>query len=192
MINIAVFASGNGTTLQSIIDNIQHKKLDVNISLVVSNTKNAYALQRAKRAGIATYVIKTTTPAEMDAELVKILKDYKIDLILLAGYLKLIGSGLINRYTIVNTHPALLPKFGGKGMYGMNVHRAVIAVGEKQSGVTLHFVNEHYDKGNIIMQTKVKVAPNDTPESLAARVQAAEKIQLLKALQKFAAGELKA
>ena len=185
MYNLAVFASGNGTTLQSIIDNIESKNLEANISIVVSDNPNAYALERAKKAGIPTYIIKSTSLEDIDDELSNILKDYPINLIVLAGYLKLIKEKLINKYIIINTHPSLLPKYGGKGMYGMNVHRAVINAKETQSGVTVHFVNEKYDKGNIIRQTKVDVLPEDTAESLSAKVQAAEKIQLIEVLKDF-------
>ena len=101
------------------------------------------------------------------------------------GYLKLIGERLISKYTIINTHPSLLPKFGGKGMYGMNVHRAVVAAKEKISGPTIHYVNNKYDEGNIISQTIVELSENETPESLAAKVQSAEKIQLIDILKKF-------
>ena len=174
MFNIVVFASGNGTTLQSIIDAIESKNLDAKIPLVVSNNPNAFALERAKSSNIPTYVIKSKSPKEMDDELYDVLSKIDIDLIVLAGYLKLIGKKLIDNYTIINTHPALLPNYGGKGMYGMNVHRAVIAAKEKYSGVTLHYVNSEYDRGPTIMQTRVKVMPNDTPEDLAARVQAAK------------------
>ena len=185
MFNIVVFASGNGTTLQSIIDAIESKNLDAKIPLVVSNNPNAFALERAKSSNIPTYVIKSKSPEEMDDELSDVLSTIDVDLIVLAGYLKLIGKKLISNYTIINTHPALLPNYGGKGMYGMNVHRAVIAAKEKYSGVTLHYVNSEYDRGPTIMQTRVKVMPNDTPEDLAKRVQAAEKIQLIEALKNF-------
>ena len=97
----------------------------------------------------------------------------------------MVGEKLIDKYTIINTHPALLPKYGGKGMYGMNVHNAVIEAGEKESGVTVHYVNSRYDEGNIISQTKVSIEPNDTPESLAKKVQAAEKPQLVKVIKEF-------
>lgn len=186
MYNLVVFASGNGTTLQSIIDAIQNKTLNATIRLVVSDHENAYALQRAKDAGIATYVIQSKEAQEIDEELFGELKKYPIDLIVLAGYLRLIGNNLLNNYTIINTHPSLLPKFGGKGMYGMNVHRAVIKAKEEYSGVTLHYINGEYDKGNIIKQTKVKVEPTDTAEMLSAKVQKAEKIQLVEVLQEFA------
>lgn len=177
---------GNGSTLQSVIDAIQNKTLNANISLVVSNNADAYALVRAKDANIETYVIKGSKTDEIDEELFKKLQNYQVDLILLAGYLIMIGKNLIDNYTIINTHPSLLPKFGGKGMYGMNVHRAVIEANEEYSGVTLHYVNHEYDKGNIIRQTRVKVEPTDTAETLSAKVQKAEKIQLVEVLQEFA------
>lgn len=185
MYNLVVFASGNGTTLQSIIDNINSGNLQAKIQLVVSNNPNAYALSRAKNDNIPTYIIKNTKNDDIDSELLEVLSQYDVDLIVLAGYLKLIGSGLIDKYTIINTHPALLPDYGGKGMYGMNVHRAVVAAGEKKSGVTLHYVNEKYDSGDIISQTVVPVYPEDTAEDLSARVQRAEKIQLINVLKDF-------
>jgi phosphoribosylglycinamide formyltransferase-1 len=117
MYNLVVFASGNGTTLQSIIDNIKNGNLDAKMQLVVSDNKDAYALIRAQKENIPTYIIQNKAKEEIDNELDEVLKNYKIDLIVLAGYLKMIGEKLIEKYTIINTHPALLPKFGGKGMY---------------------------------------------------------------------------
>ena len=186
MLNLIVFASGNGTTLQSIIDAINNNELDAKINLVVSNNKDAYALERAKKDNIATYIIQNKDFNLQDEELCKILSNYKIDLIVLAGYLKMIGPKLLNKYTIINTHPSLLPKYGGKGMYGMKVHKAVVEAGETISGVTLHYVNSEYDKGNIIAQTKVDVLPTDTAEDVSTKVQAVEKIQLVNELKKFA------
>lgn len=133
MYNLVVFASGNGTTLQSIIDAINEKKLAASISLVVSNNKSAFALERAKKENIPTYIIKETEPDKIDKELCKVLSKIDINLVVLAGYLKLIGKDLLSKYTIINTHPSLLPKYGGKGMYGMNVHRAVIEAKEEYS-----------------------------------------------------------
>lgn len=190
MLNLVVFASGNGSTLQAIIDSIQKKDLNATIGLVVSDNPNAYALQRASKENIPTYVIQNKDFMEKDNELSEVLKKYSFDLIVLAGYLKKIGPKLLQNYKIINTHPSLLPKFGGKGMYGMHVHTAVIKSGESVSGVTLHWVNENYDEGNIIRQTKVKVTKEDTPESLAAKVQAAEKIQLVELLKDFSSGKL--
>ena len=184
----AVLASGNGTTLQAIIDAIKKKKLSAEIKIVISNTSEAYALTRAKEAGIKTYVLKDYKD---DQELYQVLKEADIDLVILAGYLKLIPVNVIKDFTIINTHPALLPsKYGGKGMYGMNVHRAIVENHEKETGVTLHFVNEEYDKGKIIAQTKVRVYSTDTPEDVARKVQKKEKIQLVNALIDFSNGNI--
>ena len=190
MYNLVVFASGNGSTLQSIIDAIDKKELHSKIVLVVSNNPDAFALERAKKANIPTYVIKNKNYQDIDNELYEVLSHYDINLIVLAGYLKLIGDKLLSNYTIINTHPSLLPKYGGKGMHGIHVHKAVIDAKEKQSGVTVHYINNEYDKGNIISQTVVDVLETDTPESLASRVQAAEKIQLVNVIKKFETGEL--
>lgn len=185
MLNLVVFASGNGSTLQAIIDAINNNELSATINLVVSNNKDAFALERAKKNNIDTYIISNKDFQSQDEELYKVLSNYKIDLIVLAGYLKMIGPKLLNKYTIINTHPSLLPKYGGKGMYGMKVHKAVVEAGEKISGVTLHYVNSEYDKGSIIAQTKVDVLPTDTAEDVSAKVQAVEKIQLVNELKKF-------
>lgn len=189
-INLAVFASGSGTTLQAIIDSIENKKLDAKISIVVSNKPDAYALKRAEKAGIPTYIISSKGKGNIDDELCDHLKNYDIDLIVLAGYLKMIGDKLLANYRIINTHPSLLPKFGGKGMHGMHVHQAVIDSKEKISGVTVHFVNNEYDRGDIIRQTTVTVLPTDDAESLSAKVQAAEKIQLIEVLNDFSSGKI--
>ena len=184
---LAVLASGNGSTLQAIIDAINDKKLDSKIKIVISNTDKAYALTRAQKAGINNYILKDYKDEE---ELYNILKENNIDLIVLAGYLKLLPKKIINNYTIINTHPALLPKYGGKGMYGMNVHKKIVENHEKETGATIHFVNEEYDKGKIISQTKVKVLKSDTPQDVSDKVQAAEKIQLIEVLKDFSKGEI--
>ena len=150
---IAVLASGNGTTLQAIIDAIKNKELDMKIKIVISNTEKAYAIERAKNGGINNYVLKDYKD---ENELYNKLKESDVDLVILAGYLKLMPVNVIKNFIVINTHPALLPKYGGKGMYGMNVHRAVVENHEKETGVTLHFVNEEYDKRKIIAQTKVQ------------------------------------
>ena len=185
MLNLVVFASGNGSTLQAIIDAINNNELSATINLVVSNNKDAFALERAKKNNINTYIISNKEFQSQDEELYEVLSNYKIDLIVLAGYLKMIGPKLLKKYTIINTHPSLLPKYGGKGMYGMKVHKAVVEAGEKISGVTLHYVNSEYDKGSVIAQTKVDVLPTDTAEDVSAKVQAVEKIQLVNELKKF-------
>ncbi len=183
MYNLVVFASGGGTTLQAIIDSIEKKELDCKINLVISNSSDAYALERAKKAGIETYIIQNKKSSQIDLELENCLSQYSIDLIVLAGYLKKIGPKLVDKYTIINTHPSLIPKFCGKGMYGMKVHEAVVEAHEKVSGATVHFVNNQYDEGNIIRQTKIEVLPNDTANDVAEKVKAAEKIQLIEVIK---------
>ncbi len=184
MYHLVIFASGGGTTLQAIIDAIEKKELDCcQINLVISNSADAYALERAKKAGIETYVIQEKKANEIDNELENLLKNYEIDLIILAGYLKKIGPQLVEQYTIINTHPSLIPKFCGKGMYGMKVHEAVVEAHEKVSGATVHYVNNHYDEGNIICQTQIEVSPNDTADDVAEKVKAAEKLQLIEVIR---------
>lgn len=181
---------GSGTTLQSVIDAINCGNLKAKINLVVSNNSNAYAIERARKNNIDTYIINSKTKEEIDKELTSVLEGYNVDLIVLAGYLKMIGDNLIRNYRIINTHPSLLPKFGGSGMYGMKVHQAVWEAKESFTGPTIHFVNDEYDKGNIIVQTKVEIKSTDTPDVISAKVQAIEKIQLVETLKRFVNGEL--
>ncbi len=190
MYHIAVFASGGGTTLQAIINAIQDKTLEnIQIDLVISNCSDSYALERAQKAGIETYIIKNKKADEIDIELENLLKNYSVNLIVLAGYLKKIGPKIVKNYTIINTHPSLIPKFCGKGMYGMKVHEAVVAAHEKISGAIVHYVNNQYDEGNIISQTTIEVLPTDTAEDVAEKVKAAEKIQLIQVIKELAAKE---
>jgi len=169
----------------AIIDAISNQELNAQISLVVSDNPKAFALQRAKDHGIATYVTKGTSLDERDIELANELERYEIDLIVLAGYLKMIGPRLIDNHTIINTHPSLLPAYGGKGMYGINVHTAVIEAKEEYSGVTVHYVNGAYDEGSIIAQSKVVLEEGETPESLSAKVQTFEKVQLINVIKEL-------
>lgn len=190
MYNLVVFLSGNGSTLQSIIDAINNGKLNARINLVISNNPNAYGLQRARIENIDTYIIQSSETEDIDEELIDILDEYDVDLIVLAGYLKKIGTHLLNMYTIINTHPSLLPKFGGKGMYGMKVHTAVVEAKEEYTGPTIHFVNDKYDEGNIIRQTKIPVLLTDSPEDVSRKVQEVEKIQLIEVLNDFVNGNI--
>jgi phosphoribosylglycinamide formyltransferase-1 len=173
----AVFASGGGTDLQALLD---HQATDPcwRVVLVVSDRETAGALERAHRAGVQTRVIPTKdrNPEEVAAETIGTLREHGVAMVFLAGYLKLLPPQLVVAYRrrIFNIHPALLPAFGGKGMYGMNVHRAVIESGARLSGPTVHIVDEEYDRGTIVAQWPVPVLPGDTPESLAARVLEAE------------------
>ena len=181
--NLVVFISGKGTTLQAIIDSINSTELVANITCVISNNPEASGLLIAKEHNIDTYIIEESV--KMEQEILAVLEAYDIDLIILAGYLKLIGPELTKKYTIINTHPSLLPKYGGKGMYGIHVHQSVIDAKELESGATLHYVNEEYDKGAIIAQTKVPVLSTDDAYTLSSRVQLAEKRQLIEALKLF-------
>lgn len=169
----AVFASGGGTNLQSLLDHDPPRRW-WRVALVVSNRSDAGALKRAAAAGVPTRVITTKdrAPEEVAGETSQALEEHGIDVIFLAGYLRLLPGPVVAAYRrrIVNIHPALLPAFGGKGMYGMNVHRAVLESGTRLSGATVHFVDEHYDEGNILAQWPVPVLPGDTPAALAARV----------------------
>lgn len=172
---IAVFISGGGTNLQSLIDASRAGRLYGDIVLVVSNNEDAYGLQRATKAGIDTFVYKFKDYESKEAahtDLVAVLENYRVEYIALAGYLKLLPSPVIKKFKnrITNIHPALLPKFGGKGMYGHHVHEAVLAAGETESGATVHLVDEIYDNGKILEQKKVPVRTDDTPDTLAARV----------------------
>ncbi|WP_027418778.1 phosphoribosylglycinamide formyltransferase [Crocinitomix catalasitica] len=167
--NIAIFASGGGSNAEQIIRHF-HNHESIQIALVVSNNENAYVLERATNHDIPFYVHAT---GDMEGELMmSILKVYKIDFIVLAGYLKKITPNLINAFPnkIVNIHPALLPKYGGKGMYGMNVHRAVAEAKERESGITIHFVNENYDEGSIIKQYTCELNLSDSAEDIQRKV----------------------
>jgi phosphoribosylglycinamide formyltransferase-1 len=191
---IAVFISGGGTNLQSLIDATKSGRLSGEIVLVISSKDNAYGLERAKNEEIATLVYKVKNYAsreEAEKDLLEVLAEYEVEYIALAGYLKLLPSPVVRKYRnrIANIHPALLPKFGGKGMYGHRVHEAVLAAGEKESGATVHIVDEIYDHGQIIVQEKVPVLPDDTPDTLAARVLKVEHRIYPQALEKLIKGE---
>lgn len=193
---IAVFISGSGTDLQSIIDATKDGRLSAQVLWVVSSKYDAYGLVRAINAGIETAVFnaKEFESTQSAGEyLVRNLRERKIDYIALAGYLKMIPVEVLKAYPgrVVNIHPALLPKYGGKGMYGRKVHEAVIASGDAQSGPTVHLADEIYDNGKILEQAIVPVLPDDTPDTLAARVLAAEHILYPVALNKLIKGEYK-
>jgi phosphoribosylglycinamide formyltransferase-1 len=186
---IALFASGSGTNAANIIKYFAENK-SVAVDSLWSNKTNAYALKRAGDLGIDTFVFNREQFYQTD-EVVSKLKDRKIDLIVLAGFLWLIPETLIRNFLIVNIHPALLPKYGGKGMYGNNVHRAVIESGDKESGISIHFVNERFDEGELIFQAKCDVLQTDTPEVLAARVHQLEYKYFPRTIEKLLTKEIK-
>lgn len=175
-VNITVLVSGGGTNLQSIIDHIENGYLDkAKIVQVISGSSKAYALERAERAGIPAICIdKEQWPQEAarHREILRALREADTDLVVLAGYMNILDQSLIEAYRnrIINIHPALIPRYCGKGYYGKRVHRAVLEGGEKESGATVHFVDEGVDTGKIILQEKVPVEPGDTEDTLAARV----------------------
>lgn len=170
-LRMAVLVSGGGTNLQSIIDAVEAGTLSSQIVCVISNKEIAYGLERAREHNIPAYFINPKEE-DFDEKLLRKLQEEKVDLIVLAGYLKILSPDLIRAYKhrIINIHPSLLPKFGGKGFYGIHVHEAVLAAGEKESGATVHYVDEGVDTGEIILQRKVVVETDDTPESLQAKI----------------------
>ena len=168
MKRIAIFASGSGTNAQKIIEYFSSSK-EVVVDSLWSNNENAYALIRAEKLGIETFTFDNDEFYRSN-EILDKLYDHRIDMIVLAGFLWLVPRNLTELFIVVNIHPALLPKYGGKGMYGMKVHQAVLNAKESESGITIHRVNQHYDEGDIIFQAKCPVLSNDTPQMLAARI----------------------
>lgn len=169
-VRVAVLVSGGGTNLQALLDALHDSPL-ARVTRVISNRPDAGALARARRAGVPTTVLHD--PSDPD-EVLSVLADAQ--LVVLAGYLKLVHASVVARFKgrMINIHPALLPDFGGPGMYGRRVHEAVLASGAKESGATVHFVDEAFDRGEIIAQEKVRIEPGDTPDTLAERVLEAE------------------
>jgi phosphoribosylglycinamide formyltransferase-1 len=170
MKNIAIFASGSGTNAQKIIEYFSTVK-SAKVSLILSNKADAFVLERARKFSIPTLVFDRDDFYKSD-KVLRVLLDNDISLIVLAGFLWLVPEKVLDHFPgrVVNIHPALLPDYGGKGMYGSRVHRAVIENGEKESGITIHYVNSRYDEGDIIFQAKCEVKPDDSPESLAERI----------------------
>lgn len=197
MIKIAVFASGGGSNLQALIEAQNAGSFKGRIGLVFSNVPGAKALERAENERIEAVSITSKgyagTREQYDQEVLNLCQAKKIDLICLAGYMRILTPALIRPYLykMMNIHPALLPKFGGEGMYGHHVHEAVIKAREKESGATVHFVTEGVDAGPIILQGHVKVSPNDTPETLAERVLKVEHQIYPEAVRLFCEGKIK-
>lgn len=192
---LAVLLSGSGTNLQSILDAERAGSLHAAVSLVIANKAGAFGLERARRAGVPTHHISIKTEGSFDGvgeKMLEVFERAQIDLVVLAGYLKLLHPDVVRRYLrrIINIHPALLPKFGGPRMYGQKVHQAVIAAGETESGASVHFVDEIYDHGEIIAQRRVPVQPDDTAEVLQARVLTIEHQLLPETIRALATGKI--
>ena len=187
-LRIGVLASGEGTTLQALLDACELGKLAAEVVLVISNNRDAGALRRALAAAVRTRHLSSATHPnadDLDRAMLAALYEARVDVVVLAGYMKKVGPRMLEAFAgkMVNTHPGLLPKFGGQGMYGRKVHEAVIAAKEKESGATVHLVDGEYDHGEILGQVRVPVMPGDTAESLSERVQAAERPLLVQVLQ---------
>jgi len=192
---LAVLASHEGTVLQAVIDACARRALHWEIAVVISNNAESGALRRARAAGLRALHLSSRTheePAALDHAICGALRQHGVALVLLAGYMKKLGPATLAAFRgrIVNTHPALLPKHGGQGMYGLHVHRAVLAAGERTTGVSLHVVDADYDTGPVIAQTEVPVEPGDTAETLAARVQARERQFVVETLGKISVASL--
>ncbi|HET55562.1 MAG TPA: phosphoribosylglycinamide formyltransferase [Ignavibacteria bacterium] len=195
MLKLAVFVSGRGSNLKSIVDAIETRKLNAVVLTVVSNKSDAPALSFAKDKSILTFVVSSNNNHEAISffDLSQKLSELEIDLIVLAGFLKKIPDDFVELFEnrIINIHPALLPSFGGKGMYGINVHKAVLESSAKVSGATVHFVNQNYDEGKIIAQKCVDISDVKTPEEIAERVLKIEHQLLPEVIQLFAEGKVK-
>ncbi len=192
---IAVLASGAGTVLQAIVDGCASGQLAADVCLVISNNSGSGALQRAARHAIPFRHLSGQThvdPAALDLAILEALLDHRADLVFLAGYMKKLGPRTLSRFQsrILNTHPALLPKFGGLGMYGARVHAAVLASGESVTGVSVHRVEGDYDTGPVVAQCEVPVLSGDDVETLSARVQKRERQFVVETLDRIARGEL--
>lgn len=174
MFNIAIFASGSGSNAENII-NFFNNDPEVQIRLIISNKSDAFVLERAKNLRIKSAIFSNSDFRET-SKVLNFLKSESIDLVVLAGFLIKVPINLIEAFPnkIINIHPALLPKYGGRGMYGNNVHKAVVEAGEKESGITIHYINEEYDEGNIIFQAKCDISDSDTFSNVAEKVHALE------------------
>jgi phosphoribosylglycinamide formyltransferase-1 len=188
MYRLAVLVSGSGTNLQALIEACRSGDLDARIEMVVSDREGAYAIERARASGIsATVVPRKKHGSELSDRILQVLPR-NVDLIVLAGFLSILRGEILRRYDgrILNIHPALLPDFGGHGMYGLNVHRAVLESGAKETGCTVHLVDEGTDTGPPVLYRHVRVRPEDTPESLADRVRAEEHTALIEGIRRTA------
>jgi len=185
MKSIAIFASHNGSGFDALYKASIDKNLDMKINLLISNNKDAKALEKAAQCGIDTFIVNNKLYKDPDHKIFELLQSYRCDIIFLSGYMKKLSPLLTNNFTIINAHPSLLPKYGGNGMYGRYVHEAVIQNHEKKSGVTIHFVNENYDEGKIILQKEIDVSPNDTPETLEEKIKLLEKETIVEAFKKL-------
>jgi phosphoribosylglycinamide formyltransferase 1 len=194
-IHLGFFASHRGSNMQAVIDACNAGALDAKPCVVISNNSEAEALARARREGIPAYHFSSKThpdPVQLDKAILSTLKKHQVDLVVLAGYMKRLGEKTLSAYQgrVINIHPALLPKYGGEGMYGAHVHEAVIAAGDPETGVTSHLVDREYDHGNILAQCRLPVLKGDSAISLAGRVLEREHTFLVETLERIIGGEI--
>ena len=190
---LVVMVSGGGTNLQAVLDACADGRIPAKVAGVISSKPGVYALERAENAGVPSTVIKKAsfaTQDDHDTAVIKAVEQFGGQAIILAGYMSILGSSVVERYKIINVHPALIPSFCGKGYYGQHVHKAALDYGVKVSGATVHFVDEGTDTGPIIMQKSIDVLDDDTPETLAARVLNVEHEILVKSVQYLCEGRL--
>lgn len=195
MLRLAVLASHGGTNLQAVLDAVAEGRLDARVTVVVSNNEASGALERARSAGVpARHLSGRTHPApeDLDMAILATLRAHGAEVVLLAGYMKKLGPRTLEAYRgrILNVHPALLPKHGGRGMYGMAVHEAVLAAGDEETGASIHVVDEEYDAGQVLARRVVPVHPDDTLETLSGRVLGAEHVLVVETLRRVASGDL--
>ena len=189
-VRLALLASGNGTNAEAIMSHFRRHP-DIAVVLLLSNNPNAFALERARRIDVPTGVFNRQE--FRDGSILRLLQEAEATHIVLAGFLWLVPADLLAAYRdrIINIHPALLPRYGGKGMYGSKVHEAVKAAGERLTGITIHMVNEHYDEGQILFQASCAVSPTDSPESIAAKVHVLEYQHYPPVIEKWSLGLLR-
>lgn len=185
MKQVAIFGSGNGSNIENICDYFKHSS-SVRVVLVYTNNKNAFLVTRAKRLGLPVFFTNKTDLNGFDS-VKKVLEKNLVDYIILAGFLLKIPQKMVSFYQkkIINLHPSLLPKYGGKGMYGENVHRAVLENNESLSGITIHFINENYDEGEVVLQRSCVVSSNETVLSLQKKIKSLEKKHFPKTIEKI-------
>ena len=184
MTNIAVLASYNGSGFDTLHQACKDGVLDIDIKLVISNNTNAVVLEKAKAYNINSYLVNATTESDVDEKIYTLLKENNCEYVFLSGYMKKISSKLTNNFKVINSHPSLLPKYGGQGMYGRYVHEAVVKNNEKVSGVTVHEVNEKYDDGKIILQKQLKLSEGETPQTLEQKIKDLEKSAIVESFIK--------
>ncbi len=182
MTKVAILASHNGSGFDTLYKNA--KVLGISIEIVISNNSNSLALKNAKDRSIECHLVNSKTAKDPDQKIYDLIKNKSCSVIYLSGYMKKISTGLTKDFKVINSHPSLLPKYGGKGMYGRFVHEAVLNNGEKVSGCSLHYVNDVYDDGEIILQNSVTISPNETAESLETKVKQLESKTIVEGFKK--------